>query len=114
VATAPVFARLPVREQVEELPRFPAVYLDLAVVVGEEIPAANVETAIREAGTPELASVRLFDLYRGEQIPAGKKSLAYSLTFQVADRTLTDEDVGAVQDRIVAALADKMGATIRK
>jgi phenylalanyl-tRNA synthetase beta chain len=114
VATAALVAHLPEREQVEELPRFPAVYLDLAVVVGEEIPAAKVEALIREAGDPELISVRLFDLYRGEQIPSGKKSLAYALTFQVADRTLTDQDVAAVHERIVAALADKTEATIRE
>jgi phenylalanyl-tRNA synthetase beta chain len=113
LALAPLAARLPEREQIEELPRYPGVYLDLAVVVDDSTPAENVESTIREAGAPELTSVRLFDLYRGEQIPAGKKSLAYALTFRVPDRTLTDEDAAAIRDRIVAALTDRTGATIR-
>ncbi|MGC8780971.1 MAG: phenylalanine--tRNA ligase subunit beta, partial [Anaerolineae bacterium] len=70
----------------------PPVYEDLAVIVDEATPAARVAALIHQAGGKLLVGLRLFDVYRGDQIPPGKKSLAYSLTFQAADRTLTDED----------------------
>jgi phenylalanyl-tRNA synthetase beta chain len=114
LALAPLAASLPEREQIEELPRFPAIYLDLAVIVDEAVPADRVESTIRAAGAPELNSVRLFDLYRGEPIPEGKKSLAYALTFQVPDRTLTDEDASAIRERIIQALTAETEATIRE
>jgi phenylalanyl-tRNA synthetase beta chain len=114
LALAPLAARLPDREQVEELPRFPAVYLDLAVIVDETVPADKVESTIWDAGAPELTSVRLFDLYRGDPIPEGKKSLAYALMFQVPDRTMTDDEAVGIRDRIIAALTSETGATIRE
>ena len=70
----------------------PAIYEDLALIVDEATPAAQVAGLIRQSGGKLLVDLRLFDLYRGGQIPAGKKSLAYSITFQAPDRTLTDED----------------------
>jgi phenylalanyl-tRNA synthetase beta chain len=60
-----------------------------------------------------LADIRLFDLYRGEQLPAGKKSLAYALTFQASDRTLTDEEVNKLRDKIVRRLEREVGAQLR-
>ncbi|MGH2730864.1 MAG: phenylalanine--tRNA ligase subunit beta [Actinomycetota bacterium] len=113
LAVAPLIAALPTRVRVGELPRFPAVYIDLAVVVDEDLAAAAVADVIREAGEPELTSVRLFDLYRGEQVPEGKKSLAFALELRVPDRTMTDEDATVVRDRIVQALRERMGAELR-
>ncbi|MEA2453535.1 MAG: phenylalanyl-tRNA synthetase beta chain [Actinomycetota bacterium] len=113
VALGPVFDQMPGKVKVSELPRFPAALIDLAVVVDETVPAASIETAIVAAGVPELTEVKLFDLYRGEQIPDGKKSLAYSLRLQAADRTLTDEDSTAVLERVVGALREKFGAELR-
>jgi len=86
---------------------------DLAIVVEEGVPAASVEEVLRQAGGALLAEVRLFDLYRGEAIGAGKKSLAYGLTYQAADRTLTDTEVAALRKTIVRALAEKLGAVLR-
>ncbi len=96
-----------------EISSQPPVYEDLAVVVDEAIPAAQVAGLIRQAGGKLLVDVRLFDVYRGGQIPAGKKSLAYSLTFQAADRTLTDEETSKLRAKIVGRLARELGATLR-
>jgi phenylalanyl-tRNA synthetase beta chain len=113
VALAPILAAISPRPEVGELPRFPASFIDVAVVIDDDVPAAEVEGAIVAAGAPELESVRLFDLYRGEQIPPGKKSLAYALHLRVPDRTLTDEDATEVRARIVAALRERFGAELR-
>ncbi len=92
---------------------FPAVKEDLAVVVDEEVPGERVEAVIREAGGRLLQSVTLFDLYRGAPVPAGKKSLAYALTYQAPDRTLTDEEVARVRERIVRHLEQRLEARLR-
>lgn len=96
----------------EPLPRFPAVTRDLAVVVDAEVPAARVEAEIVRAGGDLLRRVRLFDVYAGEQVGPGKKSLAYSLVFRSATRTLTDDEVDALHADIRAALA-AVGAELR-
>lgn len=102
----------PIRHM-EAIPRFPPVTQDIALVVDEEVPAKVVEEHILQAGSPLLTKVALFDLYRGEQIPPGKKSLAYSLTFQSQERTLKDREVAKVQERIVQHLKRKLGAVLR-
>lgn len=101
------------RRPTEDLPRFPATFIDIALVVPTDVPAGEVEAAIRTAGAPEIRGVRLFDRYTGEQIPADRKSLAYALELRVADRTLTDEDALVVRDRIVAAAEERFGAVLR-
>lgn len=97
----------------EPISRFPTVTQDLAVIVDQAVPAARVQELIRQAGGDLLRSAVLFDLYRGPQIPPGKVSLAYALTYQAADRTLTDEEVARLQGRIVRVLEQKLGATLR-
>jgi phenylalanyl-tRNA synthetase beta chain len=97
----------------KDLSTYPLVYQDIAVVVDEAVEAQTVLDAVRAAGDPELRSVRIFDLYRGEQVGQGKKSLALRLEFQSADRTLTDEDVAAIRGRIEARLAQEVGGTLR-
>ncbi len=91
----------------------PPVYEDLAVVVDDAVPADQVEAVIRQSGGKLLVGVALFDVYRGGQIPPGKKSLAYALTYQAPDRTLTDEDTRKLRARIVARLERELGATLR-
>ncbi len=93
--------------------RYPAVLQDIAVVVDERVPASDVQAVIEEAGGKLLRDARLFDLYRGEQVGEGKKSLAYSLTFQADDRTLTEKDANKLRDKIVRRLNDRLGATLR-
>ena len=97
----------------QDIPRFPSIQMDLAIVVGEGIDALEVEETIRGAGGELLREVRLFDLYRGEQLEAGQKSLAYSLSFYALDRTLRDEETRDAYDTIVTALDHKLGARLR-
>jgi phenylalanyl-tRNA synthetase beta chain len=92
---------------------FPPVVEDIAVVVGEDVPAARVQAAVRAGGGELLASARVFDLYRGEQVGEGNKSLALRLEFRARDRTLTDEEVAerrAAIERELEALGGRLRA----
>ena len=95
------------------LPKFPAVSRDLAIVCDESYSVGAVEACITAAGGQILRDITLFDVYRGQPIPAGKKSVAFSLTFRADDRTLTDVDCDTEMDEIVAALNRELGAVIR-
>ena len=99
--------------QMMPLSTHPPVYEDLAVVVDKEIPAGRVRALIERSGKPLLRSVALFDVYRGAQIGPGKKSLAYRLTYQAEDRTLTDEEVAEVRASIIEQLERELGASLR-
>lgn len=94
-------------------PRFPAVVQDVAMVVAVTISNDAIEALIRELGQPLLKQTKLFDVYTGEHIPEGKRSLAYSLTYQAEDRTLTDEEVTGFHQKIQAGLQTKLNAEIR-
>ncbi len=104
---------IPERQPIQAVPVFPPVLEDLAVVVDDSLPAERVAEVIQHAGGTMLTSVRLFDVYRGEQTGAGKKSLAYSLTYQAPDRTLTDKQVGKIRKRIIRRLEQELGAVLR-
>jgi phenylalanyl-tRNA synthetase beta chain len=91
----------------------PPVYEDLALVVDEEVEAARVGQLITETGSPVVRSVVLFDVFRGGQVGAGKKSLAYHITYQADDRTLTDREVARLRDKIVRRLEGEVGAELR-
>ncbi|MCS0636173.1 phenylalanine--tRNA ligase subunit beta [Streptomyces sp. LP05-1] len=92
---------------------FPVATQDVALVVAAEVPAGEVERALREGAGELLESIRLFDVYAGEQVAAGHKSLAYALRFRAADRTLTVEEASAARDAAVALAADRTGAALR-
>lgn len=94
-------------------PKFPSMSRDLAMVVDEDTPAAEIERIIRGAGDELLREVKLFDVYRGEQVGEGKKSVAYNIVFRHDDRTLTDDETERAQSRIIDALREKIGAVIR-
>jgi phenylalanyl-tRNA synthetase beta chain len=98
---------------VEAVPTYPPVLEDLAVVVDEDVTAAEVEDVIRMGGGEYLANVKLFDIYRGKQLGAGKKSLAFNLTYIASDRTLTDKEVSKLRDKIIYLLDEKLGAELR-
>jgi phenylalanyl-tRNA synthetase beta chain len=93
---------------------YPPVREDLALVVDATLPAAAVETALRQAGGALLRDVALFDVYEGSQLPPGKKSLAYHLTFQAPDKTLTDKEVSKQRARILKTLEQQLGARLRE
>jgi phenylalanyl-tRNA synthetase beta chain len=97
----------------EPLPRFPAVQRDLAVVVGPEVTAAQVEAAIRALRGPWLTRLELFDVYAGSQVGPGRRSLAFGLTYQAPDRTLTDAEVNDEHNRLVSALTARLGVEVR-
>ncbi len=88
----------------EDVVTFPAVKQDLAFVVAEDVPAEELVAAAREAAGPELREMRPFDVYHGPQVGEGRKSVAFAVTFQSPERTLSDEDAAALRQRIVAAL----------
>ncbi|RNF86616.1 phenylalanine--tRNA ligase subunit beta [Streptomyces botrytidirepellens] len=92
---------------------FPVATQDVALVVDDSVAAADVEKALREGAGELLESLRLFDVFTGEQIGEGKKSLAYALRFRAPDRTLTAEEVAVARDAAVAVAAERTGATLR-
>ncbi|MEU8188395.1 phenylalanine--tRNA ligase subunit beta, partial [Micromonospora carbonacea] len=92
---------------------FPPALIDVALVVDERVPAAQVQQALVEGAGELLEGVRLFDVYASEQLGAGRRSLAYKLTFRAPDRTLTVEEAVAARDAAVARAAERFGATLR-
>lgn len=106
--------KLPQRHQVEPIAQYPAVHEDLALIVDKGIPAAKVAEAIRQAGGFLLKELQLFDVYEGDQIPSGKKSLAYHLSFQSPSKTLTDSQVHRQRERILDRLQQQLGARLRE
>ena len=92
---------------------FPAVRQDIAVAVAEDVPVGDLVEAAREAAGAELREIRVFDVYRGDQVGHGRKSVAFSVAYQSAERTLTDEDAARLRNAIVDALADRFGAELR-
>jgi phenylalanyl-tRNA synthetase beta chain len=106
-------AATPARHGYTPVPRFPAALRDVAVIVPEATPADRVEAEIRAAGGDLLRGVRLFDLYHGESIGPGVKSLAYALAYQAEDRTLTDKEVDKAHKKIQDRLRHVLKAQIR-
>ncbi len=101
------------RRETRPVPVFPPVLEDIAVIVDEDVPAVEVERAIWQGGGKILRAVRLFDIYRGEQIGEGKKSLAYSLTYQAEDHTLTAAEAAQIRQRIIRRLEQQVNARLR-
>jgi phenylalanyl-tRNA synthetase beta chain len=110
---ATLVAAAPERVEYEDVITFPALFQDVAVAVGEDVEAGALVAAAREAGGPELREARVFDVYRGEQVGAARKSVALRLAFQSRERTLSDEDAASLRERIVAALVERFGAELR-
>ncbi len=99
--------------QYEDVISYPAVNEDIAVVVDEDVEAGSLVQAAREAGGSMLRDARVFDVYRGEQVGAGRKSVAIHLAYQSPERTLTDEEAAELRGRVVSALTDRFGAELR-
>jgi phenylalanyl-tRNA synthetase beta chain len=97
----------------EDVITYPAVRQDVAVVVDEDVEAGSIVAVAREAGGVELRDARIFDVYHGDQVPEGRKSVAVHLAFQASDRTLTDEEADAARARVVEALRNRFGAELR-
>ena len=97
----------------EDVVSYPPVREDLAFTVAEELAAGELAAAAHEAAGPELREMRPFDVYRGAQVGEGHKSIAFRVTFQSPERTLTDEDAAVLRERIVSALHERFGAELR-
>jgi phenylalanyl-tRNA synthetase beta chain len=99
--------------RVDDVSRFPPVRRDLAFVVGAGTPAAAVQAALQDAGGDLVGSVVLFDVFEGAPLPAGSRSLAFSIDFRAPDRTLTDEEAESAVAAIVERLSRDFGAVLR-
>ena len=97
----------------KSLPKYPAMTRDLAMLVATDINSADIEKAMTKAAGQNLVQITLFDVYTGKQVEAGKKSLAFSLTFQSNDKTLTDAEVNTAIEKIVAKLQKDFDADLR-
>jgi phenylalanyl-tRNA synthetase beta chain len=104
---------VPARFDTSGVPGFPPVFEDLALVVEESIAAAAVADLIHQTGGALVSSVRLFDVFRSGQVGTGKKSLAYSITYQAPDRTLTNGEVAGLRQKIIKRLERELGAILR-
>ncbi len=98
----------------QPLPAYPAIARDIAMVVAEHVSHGDVEAVIRAVAPPELTAVELFDIYRDKRLGGGRKSLAYSLVYRSAERTLTDEEANAFHGAIKAGLRESLKAEIRE
>lgn len=99
--------------QYTAIPRYPSITRDIALVVDKEIVAGELEKIITEAGGSLLKEVRIFDLYEGEKLENGKKSIAFSLKYYDPERTLTDEEVTKVHEQVLEKVKEKTGAVLR-
>jgi phenylalanyl-tRNA synthetase beta chain len=108
-----LFSEVPERVVYEDVITYPAVLQDIAVAVDEDIEVGALVDAAREAGGGLLREARVFDVYRGEQVGAGRKSVAIHLAFQSPERTLTEEEATAAREAIVSALTEQFGAELR-
>ncbi|WP_300379287.1 phenylalanine--tRNA ligase subunit beta [Clostridium sp.] len=102
-----------ISKKYKALPKFPAVTRDIALLVNDEVLVEEIEDTIKKAGGNLVETVKLFDIYKGAQIPEGKKSIAYAIVYRDEKKTLKDNDVNKVHDKILRSLEYKLGATLR-
>jgi phenylalanyl-tRNA synthetase beta chain len=95
------------------LPRFPAASRDVSALVPDTVTWGDVENAVRDLGISEIVSVRVFDMFKNKDMPEGFHSLAFRVTYRVADRTLTDDEVAGMHERVRVLLGDRFGAQLR-
>ena len=96
------------------LPKYPAIGRDIALIVDEGVLVKDIEAVIKQRGGKILEQIKLFDVYKGEQVPEGMKSVAYTLTFRSMDRTLVDEEVNKTMSKILHGLKTNLNATLRE
>ncbi|HEU4449176.1 MAG TPA: phenylalanine--tRNA ligase subunit beta [Gaiellaceae bacterium] len=108
-----LFAQVPERSEYQDVITYPALRQDLAFTVAEDVLAGDLADAARAAAGPELRDLRVFDVYRGDPIPPGKKSVALRVSFQSPERTLSDDDAQVLRERVVATLVERYGAELR-
>lgn len=109
----PLFEAYKTERKYKPLPKYPAVDRDIAILVKDEVAVAEIENIIWKIGKEIVEQVKLFDVYKGKQVPEGMKSVAYSIIYRREDRTLTDEEVNKVHESIIKSLSEKLGAQLR-
>jgi phenylalanyl-tRNA synthetase beta chain len=114
IELSPVYEHADPKIEYRMLPRYPSVERDLAVVVDRAVTGAALTDAVRKSAGDLLESVSIFDVYTGEKIGSDKKSVALSMVYRHAERTLTDEEVNEAQARILDSLEQSFGAELRK
>jgi phenylalanyl-tRNA synthetase beta chain len=108
-----LYANSNTEKKYKPLPKYPAVTRDIALLVEDAILVQEIEETIRKAGGNLVETVKLFDVYKGKQIPEGKKSIAYAISYRDENKTLTDNEVNKVHDKILRSLEYKLGAQLR-
>ncbi len=105
--------RFPAPVRFRSIPKFPETYRDISIVIDKSVQSKTVADLIREVSAPLISRVELYDQFDGKKIEKGRKSLTFALSFHSAEKTLTDEEVNPVFDKIVKTLSSKLGATLR-
>ena len=100
--------------ETKELDRFPSADRDIAIIINENVRSEDIRNEILRISNGLASEVRIFDLYRGKNIPENKKSLAFGIKYRLRDRTLTDSEVDTVHEKIAEVLAAKFDAELRK
>ena len=108
-----VFENLNLTKSYNPLPKYPSTSRDIALIVKDEVFVKQIEDIIKANGGDLVESYKLFDVYKGAQIEEGHKSIAYSITYRSKEKTLTDEDVAKVHEKILSELSEKLNANLR-
>lgn len=110
----PLVGNASMKPEYKALPKFPAVTRDIAMLVKDEVLVKQIEDVIKQRSGKILEGLKLFDVYKGKQVPEGMKSVAYSITFRAEDKTLTDEEVGKVMNKVLDGLRSTLDAQLRE
>ena len=102
-----------IEKKFKQLPKYPSIERDMALLVSDDIMVSQIQNIIRQKGGNLIENIKLFDVYKGKQIPDGKKSVAYSIVYRAEDRTLKDEEVNIVHNGVVKEIELKLGAQLR-
>ena len=107
-------AAIPDRPRFQSIPKYPETYRDISILVDQTVQAQTISDLIRQTSGPLIRRVELYDQYQGKRLPPGKKSLTFALSFQSPEKTLTDEEVNPIFEKIVGSLSDQLGAALRE
>jgi len=100
--------------KIEDIPKFPVVFRDLAIIVSTEVKYEQAESVVKKLKLDHLSGIKLFDVFQSEKLGGRKKSMAINFTFLDKEKTLTDAETDAMVSKIIAALERELGAEIRK
>ncbi|MEE8268381.1 MAG: phenylalanine--tRNA ligase subunit beta, partial [Nitrospinaceae bacterium] len=102
------------RPRFQAIPKYPETYRDISILVDQTVQAQTISDLIRQTSGPLIRRVELYDQYQGKRLPSGKKSLTFALSFQSPEKTLTDEEVNPIFEKIVGSLSEQLGAALRE